>query len=175
MADVMIRDLATGRITCYPRYCMPGEDEFCKIDPGACAPPKPGVHVISAADMGAWCTAVDAKGACEDFRTPSKKDVSDFDAQLPQFLTARGHAALAPRIGSYVRQYWAVVRGGQLYIVGNFVCASILRDDGPSGSNSLATNLVVDQSPIVVDDAGTCSITATFPVLRPDDVTFDVG
>src|SRR3954470_21951306 len=35
--DVMIKDVATGKITCYPSYCVPGVDEFCKIDPESCA------------------------------------------------------------------------------------------------------------------------------------------
>lgn len=34
----MIKDVKTGKITCYPTYCVPGEDEFCKIDPEACSP-----------------------------------------------------------------------------------------------------------------------------------------
>lgn len=35
-SDVMVKDLATGKIVCYPTYCVPGPDPFCNIDPDAC-------------------------------------------------------------------------------------------------------------------------------------------
>jgi len=37
-ADVMVRDLKSGRIVCFPSYCVAGPDPICEVDPGACKP-----------------------------------------------------------------------------------------------------------------------------------------
>lgn len=36
-ADVMVKDSRTGKIVCYPTYCVAGPDSICEIDPLACA------------------------------------------------------------------------------------------------------------------------------------------
>ena len=37
-ADVMVKDVKTGKIVCYPTYCVAGPDPICELDPGACEP-----------------------------------------------------------------------------------------------------------------------------------------
>jgi hypothetical protein len=135
---------------------------------------RPGVHVLSPAGMLAWCSAVDPEGACEDFQPTPEVDVVDFDERLPQLLTSKGHANLAGPIRDYVRQYWATSRHGRLYVVGNFVCRSLLLNDedfDPEFGQSASEARV----PIVVDDAGKCAVSAIFPAGRPDDVEFHTG
>ena len=130
--------------------------------------------------MNAWCHAldsegkpVDPEGMCQDFQTPPAGAISSFEARLPELLSAKGRADLAPKIHDYVRQYWGVVRAGRLNVVGNFVCRSLavrlatpFDDIEPLSSDSIA------HVPITVDAAGACSVTASFPADQPDDVEF---
>ncbi len=143
---------------------------------------SPDVHVLTSNDMYAWCNMVDIEGhpvdpegMCEDFRTPPLEVIASFEARLPRLLAARGRGEVARSLDRYVRQYWAVFRDGKLHIVGNFVCRSTLMeahladvgdDLKPVPENQLA------RVPIVVDDAGACNVTASFPADRPEDVQF---
>ena len=37
-ADVIVKDLKTGKIVCHPTYCVAGPDPICELDPSACEP-----------------------------------------------------------------------------------------------------------------------------------------
>jgi hypothetical protein len=134
-----------------------------------------GVHLLPPENMYTWCRAWDSKGACEDFQKPPADVIARFDSRLPQVLAAHGLERLAGSIQSYLRQYWAKLKRGRLYVVGNFVCRSIadigLDTDYETGAQ-LPPDISHDSFPITVDDAGDCSVTVEFPADTPEEVSF---
>jgi hypothetical protein len=135
--------------------------------------------------MYAWCRVigpdgkpVDPNGMCRDFRTPPLEAIANFEAHLPRLLAAHGFDDVARSLETYVRQYWAVFRDGRLHIVGNFVCRSSLKEahlDEPHDDLGSVPESHIAHVPIVIDDAGRCLVTASFPAERPDEVQFQLS
>jgi len=131
------------------------------------------VYIIASEDMAVLCRI----GWCEDFRTPPVEIIWDFEKRLPSLLKAIGRDDLVAKLlTSYVRQYWAVASKHGLDVVGNFVCRSqatympsIFSEEEPMTPEMLA------RSPIVIDDAGICLVTVTFPAGRPQEAEFSVA
>ena len=89
-----------------------------------------GAELVSAQSMRAeWCAGADRR-ACEDFRNVPVSAIVQFEAELPAILRAKGHFREAQRLGGYDRTYWAALRGGRLFIVGNLVCPEMVSADG---------------------------------------------
>jgi hypothetical protein len=114
------------------------------------------LRILAPADLFAWCRST--KPACEDYRDAPVDLVARLDERLTPLLEARRLHFLAPRVQQYLRQYWAVFRDGQLFIIGNFVCRSNVADPA--------------RTPVVVDPAGMCVITAIAPVDAPENAQF---
>jgi hypothetical protein len=102
--------------------------------PGTSGAPEPkvpvGAELVSAASMRAdWCAGTDRR-VCEDFRDVPVSAIVQFEAELPAILRAKGHPREAQRVGGWNRSYWAALRGGRLFIVGNLVCPEMVSADG---------------------------------------------
>lgn len=162
--------MSTWDLICASALLLPA-CSVAAVRPSAAKLPRD-VYIIAARDMAVWCQL----GWCEDFRTPPASTVADFEKRLPSLLEALGHDDLAAKVpNSYVRQYWAVAGKNGHEVVGNFVCRayavyspSIFSDLEPSPPEQLA------RVPIVIDDAGICLISVTFPAGRPDTAKFSV-
>jgi hypothetical protein len=114
------------------------------------------LNILSPADMNAWCRS--ARSTCEDYRDAPVALVARLDERLTPLLEARRVNFLAARVQRYLRQYWAVLRNGQLFIIGNFVCRSNVADP--------------TRTPVVLDPAGMCVITAVVPADAPESAQF---
>jgi len=102
--------------------------------PGTSGAPEPkvpvGAELVGAESMRAdWCTGSDRR-VCEDFREVPVSAIVQFEAELPAILRAKGRPREAQRVGGYRRTYWAALRGGRLFIVGNLVCPEMVNDAG---------------------------------------------
>jgi len=132
------------------------------------------VYVITATDMAASCKT---HGICGDFQTPPVTAIAEFEKRLPSLLKTQGRDDLAATVPtSYVRQYWAVVGKDGLTIIGNFVCRSsavylpsLTSDFAPIPPEWLA------RAPVLLDDAGMCLVSVTFPASRPQAAAFVFG
>jgi hypothetical protein len=114
------------------------------------------LRILAPADMNAWCRS--ASSVCEDYRDAPVDLVARLDERLTSLLQARRMSFLAPRVQQYLRQYWAVFREGQLFIIGNFVCRSNVSDAA--------------RAPVVIDPAGLCVVRAIVPVHAPENAQF---
>ena len=114
------------------------------------------LRILAPADMKAWCQS--ARRTCEDYRDAPVELVARLDERLTPLLAARRVNFLASRVQEYLRQYWAVFRDGQLFIIGNFVCRSNVADP--------------TRTPVVVDPAGLCVIKAIVPANAPEAAQF---
>lgn len=131
----------------------------------------PAGYLLDAKDMNAMCSSL---GWCEDFRTPSAAAVVEFEKQLPSLLQRSGRAELAASIAtSYLRQYWAVEGKQGLEVVGNFVCwSSAVYLPTLASDFERIPNRSLARTPVIIDDAGICRVSVTFPPTRPQDAVF---
>lgn len=150
-----------------------------------CAPESPvpplsaDVHVFTPEIMARWCS-LDPEGMCGAFRPVPRESLAYFEHRLPQLLGAHGYQDVAAHVQDYLRQYWAALDGDRLLIHGVIACRSLLDlyvDVDPETGASLP--LPSDEErrrsgPLVVDDAGRCYLTVSFPADSPNRPVFSL-
>ncbi len=122
----------------------------------------PEVQIFSKAQMEAFCS-IDPPGLCKDFKTPSVEAVLYFEEHINELLNRRGLGALVPKIHQYLRQYWAYTVEGEVVVEGNFVCKSVVAVsmETPEGQQD-PVDVEHPSAPVIVDDAGDCSVSVWF-------------
>lgn len=83
------------------------------------------------------------------------------EERLTPLFSARLQGFLAPRAQRYIRQYWAVSRAGELFVIGNYVCPERVAVPARAASE-----------PLLVDAAGMCRISALVPAAEPENTVF---